>query len=216
MLRRWIVPPGVAAGVFLFLAARPSAVRAQEPSAREQARQDSIRRPYTKADIDFMSGMIGHHAQAVVMANWAPSHGASPAVAMVCSRIALGQTAEIGLMQQWLGERGLSVPQADPKGLKMTMNGHEMYMTMPGMLTEAQMNQLDAARGRAFDSLFLTYMIQHHEGALIMVDTLFATPGAAQDETVFKFATNVQADQTVEIDRMQQMLDQLSADTAHD
>ncbi len=215
MLRRWIIPPAVSAGALLVLALLPAAVRAQEPSAREQAREDSLRRPYTRADIDFMSGMIGHHAQAVVMANWAPSHGASAGVQTVCARIALGQTAEIGLMQQWLRERGLPVPQADPRGLKMTMNGHEMFMAMPGMLNAAQMAQLDSARGRAFDSLFLTDMIQHHEGALIMVDTLFATPGAAQDEKVFKFATNVQADQTVEIDRMQQMLDQLPADTAH-
>jgi uncharacterized protein (DUF305 family) len=175
----------------------------------EQARVDSIRRPYTAADIEFMSGMIGHHSQAVKMAGWAPSHGASKSLQIFCGRIALGQTAEIGLMQNWLKDRNQRAPEADPRGMKMTMGGKEMFMMMPGMLTEEQMAQLDAARGVDFDRLFLTYMIQHHRGAITMVDTLFNTPGAGQDEIVFKFANDVQADQTTEIDRMQQMLDAL-------
>ena len=90
--------------------------------------------------------------------------------------------------------------------MKMKMNGQEMYMMMPGMLTEEQMKQLDAARGMEFDRLFLTFMIQHHKGAIMMVDTLFNTAGAGQDEIVFKFANDVQADQSTEIDRMEQML----------
>ncbi len=181
----------------------------QTLSGVEQARVDSIRRPYTKADIEFMSGMIGHHSQAVKMAGWAPSHGASKSLQIFCGRIALGQTAEIGLMQNWLKDRNQPVPEPDPRGMKMTMDGHDMFMMMPGMLTEAQMAQLDAARGVEFDRLFLTYMIQHHKGAITMVEKLNDTPGAAQDEIVFKFSNDVQADQSTEIDRMQQMLDAL-------
>jgi uncharacterized protein (DUF305 family) len=175
----------------------------------EQARADSIRRPYTAADIAFMSGMIAHHAQAVKMAGWAQSHGASKSLQIFCGRIALGQTAEIGIMQEWLKDRNQPVPEADPRGMKMMMGGMEHIMTMPGMLTEAQMAQLDSARGVEFDRLFMTYMIQHHKGAISMVDSLFNTPGAAQDEIVFKFANGVQVDQTTEIDRFEQMLEAL-------
>jgi len=183
---------------------------AQAPiSGVEQARRDSIRRPYTAADIEFMEGMIGHHAQAVKMAGWAESHGASRALTIFCGRIATGQTAEIGLMQQWLKERNQPVPEADARGMKMDMPGMDHYVMMPGMMTVDQMKELDAARGPDFDRLFLTFMMQHHRGALTMVDKLFNTPGAAQDEIVFKFANDVHADQTTEIDRMQQMLDAL-------
>ena len=180
----------------------------------EQARRDSIRRPYTAADIAFMSGMIAHHAQAVKMAGWAESHGASKSLQIFCGRIAMGQTAEIGLMQAWLRDRNQPVPEADPRGMKMKMGGMEHIMTMPGMLTEAQMAQLDSARGVTFDRLFMTYMIQHHRGAIAMVDSLFNTPGAGQDEIVFKFANDVQADQSTEIDRMEQMLEALPPSTS--
>lgn len=179
----------------------------------EQARIDSLRRPYTAADIQFMSGMIGHHSQAVKMAGWCASHGANKSLEIFCGRIALGQTAEIGLMSSWLKDRSQPVPEPDPRGMKMMMDGKEMFMMMPGMLTEDQMKQLDAARGVDFDRLFLTDMIQHHHGAITMVDTLFNTPGAGQDEFTFKFANDVQADQTTEINRMQQMLDALPPTT---
>jgi uncharacterized protein (DUF305 family) len=210
------------------LAAMSDRASGQAPmTGVEQARRDSIRRPYTSADIAFMTGMIAHHAQAVKMAGWAESHGASKALQIFCGRIAMGQTAEIGLMQQWLRDRNQPVPEPDPRGMKMPMSGMSGMsgmgdmggvMIMPGMLTEAQMAQLDAARGVAFDRLFLTGMIQHHRGAIAMVDSLFNTPGAGQDEIVFKFANDVQADQTTEIDRMQQMLDALpapSSDSEH-
>ena len=126
----------------------------------------------------------------------------------------MGQTAEIGLMQSWLKDRNQPIPEADARGMKMMMGGSEHYMLMPGMLTEAQMAQLDSARGVDFDRLFLVDMIQHHRGAITMVDSLFNTPGAGQDEIVFKFANDVQADQSTEINRMQQMLDALPAKTA--
>ena len=175
----------------------------------EQARKDSVRRPYTAADIEFMSGMISHHAQAVQMAKWAESHNASKAVTIFCGRVATAQTAEIGLMQQWLAERRQPVPDADPRGMKMDMGGTTHFMAMPGMLTDEQMKQLDASRGIEFDRLFLTFMVQHHRGAIQMVDKLFGTPGAGQDEIVFKFANDVQVDQSTEIDRMMQMLEAL-------
>jgi uncharacterized protein (DUF305 family) len=176
------------------------------PAAIAKARADSARYPYTAADIQFMSGMIGHHSQAIVMAGWAPSHGASESVRILCSRIINAQTDEIVAMQRWLRDRNQPVPVASPTGMKMMMNGMEHDMLMPGMLTEAQMKELDAARGAQFDRLFLTYMIQHHKGAVSMVSDLFGTYGAGQDELVFKFASDVNVDQTTEIARMEKML----------
>jgi uncharacterized protein (DUF305 family) len=177
-----------------------------EPAAIAQARADSARLPYTAADIHFMSSMIGHHAQAIVMAGWAPTHGASRSVRTLCERIINAQQDEIITMQRWLRDRRQPVPDGTTMGMKMVMDGVEHVMLMPGMLTEAQMNQLDAARGPEFDRLFLIFMIQHHRGAVTMVKDLFDTYGAGQDETVFKFASDVNVDQTTEIARMEKML----------
>jgi uncharacterized protein (DUF305 family) len=177
-----------------------------EAAAIAQARADSIRHPYTAADVEFMSHMIHHHAQAIVMARWAPTHGASPAVQRLADRIINAQQDEIATMQSWLRDRRQPVPEATPGGVMMKMGGMEHEMLMPGMLTDAQMKQLDAARGPEFDKLFLTYMIQHHKGAVSMVKDLFDTYGAGQDEVVFKFASDVNVDQTTEIARMEKML----------
>jgi uncharacterized protein (DUF305 family) len=186
---------------------RPSVqVAASDSAARARARADSARLPYTAADVQFMTGMISHHAQAVVMARMAPTHGASRGVQTLCGRIINAQNDEINLMQNWLRDRDRPVPEAKPLPMKMMMNGQEMEMLMPGMLTDPQMKALDAARGVTFDTLFLRGMIQHHQGAITMVQQLFAAPGAAQDEAVFKFANNVNVDQSTEIHRMQQML----------
>ena len=176
------------------------------PAAIAQARADSARHPYTEADIHFMSGMIGHHAQAIVMANWAPTHGASPSVRRLAERIINAQQDEIATMQRWLADRLQPVPEARPTGMRMMMNGVEHDMLMPGMLTPAQMKQLDQARGPEFDRLFLMFMIQHHRGAVSMVKDLFDSYGAGQDETVFKFASDVNVDQSTEIARMEKML----------
>jgi uncharacterized protein (DUF305 family) len=209
-----ILRPAACLTAALLALAPSSRAFCQAPvSGVEQARIDSLRRPYTAADIEFMSGMIGHHSQAVKMAGWCASHGANKSLQTFCGRIALGQTAEIGLMSNWLKDRNQPVPAPDPRGMKMVMDGKEMFMMMPGMLTEEQMKQLDAARGVDFDRLFLTYMIQHHQGAITMVNKLDDTPGADQDEFVFKFSNDVQADQTTEIARMQQMLDALPPTT---
>jgi Uncharacterized protein conserved in bacteria len=191
----------IAAGVSTAAAQTPLAVRAGSPK-------------YTAADVQFMQGMIGHHAQAVVMANMAPTHGASAQVALFCRKILRSQADEIELMQGWLRDRGEPVP--DPKdphaGMDMSMPGHEMLM--PGMLTAEQLAALDRARGTEFDRLFLTDMIQHHQGALTMVATLFDSPGAGQTPEIFGFATGVDADQRAEIVRMQAMLATITGSTS--
>jgi uncharacterized protein (DUF305 family) len=153
-----------------------------------------------------VSGMIGHHAQALVMAGWVPSHGASASIQTLAARIINAQKDEIATLQNWLRDRGLPVPEAKPGPMRMKMNGMEHDMLMPGMLTDEQMKELDMARGPEFDRLFLRDMIQHHQGAVAMVNELFATPGAAQEQSVFKLASDVSADQTTEIARMQKML----------
>src|SRR2546429_818372 len=175
---------------------------------RSHAGAEGGRPPYTAADVRFMAGMIGHHAQAVLMAGWAPSHGASPAVRVVWEPIGVAQKDEIGCVQRWLREHNELVPPADPRG--HVMPGMDHPMLMPGMLTPDQMAQLDAARGPDFDRRFLRFMIQHHRGAITMVSELLSAPGAAQDGPVFRFAADVNADQTTEIDRMSRMLDALS------
>ena len=180
--------------------------RIQTPA--EQARADSGRMPYTAADVRFMQGMIAHHAQAVVMARWAATHGAGSSVTILASRIDVAQRDEIAFMQRWLRERRETTPDVEHvlAGHEMSMAGMAHDSLMPGMLTPDQMKQLDAATGTRFDQLFLTFMIQHHQGALTMVHQLFTNPGAAQDVYVFRFASDVGADQTTEIDRMRSML----------
>jgi uncharacterized protein (DUF305 family) len=187
-------------------------------SARLSAQTSNAAHDYVQADVDFVQGMIGHHAQAVTMSDWAATHGARPDLQLLCKRIALSQRDEITMMQSWLQERHLPTPDPlhmlkgasaahDMSGMNMKgmdMNDHPM--TMPGMLTPEQLRQLDAAHGTAFDSLYLTGMIKHHQGALGMVATLFATPGAGQQADLFGFATDVDAGQRAEIGRMQAIL----------
>jgi uncharacterized protein (DUF305 family) len=167
-----------------------------------QAKPDSARHGYVAADVAFMTGMIGHHSQAVLISGWAPTHGASPSVLTLCERIKVGQQDEIQLMQTWLRDRGEPVPDASAEHMMMP----NMEMHMPGMLNAAQLDTLNNARGADFDRYFLTYMIHHHEGAIVMVNELFATEGAGQDEPTFRLASNIYADQTTEIERMQKML----------
>ena len=170
---------------------------------------DSIRNSFTAADVEFMKGMIQHHAQALVMARMIPTHTTNGPLQVLSGRIIVGQNDEIAIMQNWLRNNGQPVPEPDTTAAgAMTMHGggHGDHEGMPGMLTSRQMAELDAARGEEFDRLFLTYMIQHHEGALTMVQDLFSTYGAAQNDVVFKIASDIGADQTSEIDRMQKML----------
>lgn len=177
---------------------------------RLAAEADSVRRHYTRADIDFMTGMIGHHAQAIVISRWAPSHGASPAILRLTERIINAQQDEIATMRQWLLDRDQEAP--DPEAAHHDAgHGHDHGAMMPGMLTPAQLAELDQARGPAFDRLFLRFMIQHHAGALTMVEQLFASHGAGQDDLIFKLASDIHTDQVTEIARMERMLDGLDA-----
>ncbi len=173
------------------------------PAAAAQARADNRPPGYTAADVRFMSGMIYHHAQAVLIAGWAPSHDASPSVRTLCDRIVVSQRDEIALMRRWLQARHEDVP--DSNATDPMMPGMDHAHMMPGMLTAEQLAQLDRARGPEFDRLFLTFMIQHHQGAITMVNQLFGQ-GAGEQETVFRFASDVFADQSTEIARMQKML----------
>jgi len=188
-------------------AAGPANSRATAPAP--QAAAPAARRA-NAADVHFMSGMIHHHAQAIVMAGWSASHGASQAIRTLSERIIVSQTDEIRMMQQWLREMGETAPEATPTGLRMRMGGQEHEMLMPGMLGPEQMTQLDRARGADFDRLFLTLMIQHHEGALTMVEELFASYGGGADDFIYKIASDTFADQGSEIDRMQRMLDAMA------
>jgi uncharacterized protein (DUF305 family) len=154
---------------------------------------------YTVADVHFMQMMIGHHAQALLMTELAPGRGADGRLLRLAQKIDISQRDEIDMMRQWLADRGQAVPT----------DAHVHSMQMPGMVTEAQLAQLAASRGNEFDRLFLRLMIQHHDGAVEMVDALFASPGAAQDSDIFRFATDVSADQLDEIGVMQHMLELL-------
>ena len=187
----------------------PILVKRGDQAAIAAARRDSAQKPYTEADVHFMQGMISHHAQAIVMAKMAYDHGASSAIRTLAGRVINAQTDEIAIMQQWLADRLQDVPEPDPAGMKMNMGGMQHVMLMPGMLSPEQMKQLGASRGKEFDRLFLTLMIQHHTGAVDMVKELFATPGAGQNDSVFKLASDVNVDQTTEIARMEKMLGEL-------
>lgn len=158
------------------------------------------------ADVHFMSGMIPHHAQAVLISSWAPTHGASATLQRLAERIVVAQRDEIQLMQTWLKDRGLPVPDSNATHLTMDMGGMKHDMLMPGMLSAEELAALDKARGVEFDRLFLQAMIKHHGGAISMVQELTNSEGANLDETVFRFSSDVYADQTTEIERMEKML----------
>ena len=260
--------------------AAPSAASSDRPTTADLealywTRQQEAAERYTEADVAFMTGMIGHHAQALIMSDLAPANGASPAVQRLAARIINAQQDEIALMQRWLADRGQPVPHVHIEGTMLMLQmvdadehvamdhhttgaihhgameeghegmdhggmdhggmdhggmdhgqmdhaamGHEGmdhggmdHAGMPGMLTQAQLDELAAARGVDFDRLFLRYMIGHHAGAITMVDTLFAADGAAQGGNTFKVASDIQVDQRTEIARMQQMLDSLPRHT---
>jgi uncharacterized protein (DUF305 family) len=201
-------PGGSAISLLLmFEIATVSFMAAGQRAGDPAPRPDLVRAPYSDADVDFMAGMIPHHAQAVLIAGWAGSHGARPDLRVLCERIVVGQRDEIETMRTWLRDRGRTVPDANATHHRMKMNGIEHDMLMPGMLTPEELARLDQARGPSWDRLFLEAMIRHHQGALKMVDDLFGAHGALQDEDVFKFVSDLYADQTTEIERMQKMLE---------
>jgi uncharacterized protein (DUF305 family) len=153
----------------------------------------------TASDVRFMQGMIAHHAQALEMTTLLASRTDRTEMRLLARRIELSQADEIGMMQRWLRRRGEAVPDVDAH------HDHGRAL-MPGMLTPEEMSRLEAAKGQAFDRLFLESMIRHHDGALTMVNDLFATVGAGQDPEIYAFASDVDADQRIEIDRMSAML----------
>lgn len=186
----------LAAALLVALAAAAPAARAQSAPAERPAKR------HTAADVRFMHGMIGHHAQALEMAALLPSRTANEDMKKLALRIEASQADEIKMMQEWLKSRGQEVPA------EHAHHAHGATL-MPGMLTSEEMTRLAASSGVEFDRLFLAFMIKHHEGALTMVQELFATPGAGQEPDIFAFASDVDADQRMEIDRMGAMLKEL-------
>ncbi|MEZ5289615.1 MAG: DUF305 domain-containing protein [Vicinamibacterales bacterium] len=164
----------------------------------ERAATDLSKVQATEADIKFMQGMIGHHAQALEMTALIPDRTARPEMKLLGQRISISQADEIEMMKTWLRRRGQEIPSEHAHHMPGGM--------MPGMLTDEQMAELAAAKGEKFDELFLTGMIQHHEGALTMVDELFKTPGAGQEGDINAFAADVDSDQRMEINRMRALL----------
>lgn len=192
-----------ALSALVLIFAQPVAAQAQHSMAGMSGHthitipEDAI---YTAADVEFMQGMIAHHAQAIYMSRMAEAHHASPRLLKLAEKIDQSQVAEIAIMQDWLRRNGQAVPD--------TSSWRTMHMA--GMLSGEQLKELDAARGAAFDHAYLTMMIQHHEGALQMVEDLFHTPLAGQDVDVNVFANDVVTVQTAEIGVMHRMLSQMS------
>jgi uncharacterized protein (DUF305 family) len=197
-------PPATPAAVAPAAAASPApAPRTVQPGApgqpsRTMSAAAAAAPKYTPADVAFMQGMIGHHAQALEMVALLKTRTQRQDMRMMGLRIEVSQTDEIKLMQAWLRARGEAAPD------EHAHHAHDAKL-MPGMLTPEQMARLAAATGSEFDKLFLELMIQHHDGALIMVKDLMASPGAGQDADLFQFAADVEADQSAEISRMRAM-----------
>ena len=181
---------------------QPASTASTQPPAWI-AKMDSGRARFSPADVEFLQGMIHHHAQAILMSGRAATHDASPAIRELAARIIVAQRDEITFMQRWLREYQQEVPDSDTS--HFTMAGMDVKL-MPGMLTPEQLKFLDQARGKEFDRTFMEFMILHHQGAITMVQKLFASEGATQNEYVFRFASDVDADQNAEIERMRRML----------
>lgn len=189
--------------------ARPEDPRVIQPGAPGEGSRDVApdeREPFqnlahTDADVRFMQHMIEHHRQAVVMSRMVPEQTDNPDLRLLARRIDRSQQDEITMMARWLERRGEAGPEA--------AEGHHPA-SMPGILSEDQMSELSEARGEAFDRLFLEFMIFHHQGALEMVDELFASPGAGQESEIFNLAAHIDSDQRIEIGRMERMLRELA------
>lgn len=181
-----------------------AAVQAGGPAPDAAAGEVPAHRRHTAADVSFMQGMITHHGQALEMTALVPERTDTRSILLLAERIEVSQEDEIAQMESWLESRGEAVPAADSEH---GAHGHGHHgAQMSGMLTPEQMAQLAAARGPEFDRLFLELMIQHHRGALVMVDELLASPGAGQEVDVFRIASEVDSDQRIEIERMERML----------
>lgn len=184
----------------------PAATVTAEPSAAPEVGYRSVGVVGDAANVRFMQDMITHHAQALAMTALVPSRSATDAVRLLAERMTIAQRDEIGMMERWLRRRAAHRSPAD--------SSHRQHMNhagMPGMLTPDDLARLAGAAGQEFDRLFLVLMIRHHEGALTMVERLFATSGAAQDTAVYFLAADIDADQRAEIARMRLMLERLTA-----
>jgi uncharacterized protein (DUF305 family) len=207
----WVAGALLCCGLTSAQAQQPSTAPVVEPGAPGTASKTlpssttGILPQTSSADIEFMQGMIMHHSQAVEMTALIPSHTQNPEVRSLGARISLSQSDEIKFMKRWLAARGQPESMAMPGMPDMDMSGNPMH-AMPGMLTPEQMAALRKANGAKFDYLFLTGMIQHHNGALIMVKDLFDHAGAGQDAELFDFATDADNTQRAEIKIMQNML----------
>jgi len=181
------------------------------------ANTTAVAPPLSAKDVEFMQGMIMHHAQAVEMSDLIASRSTHPEVIKFGVRISQSQSDEIGFMKRWLTARGkplemkmeMKMDSMQMGDMQMDMMSHDHHMSMPGMLSPEQMKALRASRGEEFDRLFLAGMIQHHKGALQMVKDLFAQPGSGQDAELFNFASDVDSGQRAEIDAMQRILDKM-------
>jgi uncharacterized protein (DUF305 family) len=221
MLCRMLLAAGVSTGFFCSDArahqadpAEPVVVQPGAPGKPSKTLPSSTRAtlpPRSQADVEFMQGMIMHHAQAVEMTALMESHTENKDLRLLGARISSSQSDEIRFMRRWLAARGesLAMPMPGIPGMEIS---REAMTLMPGMLSPEQMEALRKARGPEFDHLFLTGMIQHHEGALTMVKELFDTAGAGQDADVFNFATDVDSGQRAEIRIMQAMLEKKSSE----
>lgn len=185
------------------------------------ARIDSFRMNFIQEDVDFMTNMIAHHAQALIMSRLTPENNADESIQTLAARIINAQDDEIATMQKWLRDRSQPVPEIHIDGLhlKIHMNGNSRSMThqgmshhnnMPGMLTQEQLDHLATLQEADFDQTFLEYMIEHHNGAVYMVKELFKINGAASDREAFELASAIHAEQITEIERMQLMLKSMS------
>jgi uncharacterized protein (DUF305 family) len=202
------VPKQVARVGALGLAAVLTALGAPAPGAAQHAPHGGAP-AHTAADTRFMQGMLVHHAQAVEMTELVPTRAARADVRRLAARIAVGQEDEMAWMRRWLEARDEEVPSltaAEGHGHHGHHHHGPEHALMPGMLDAEGMARLRAARGEEFDRLFLEAMIAHHEGALVMVEELLATDGAAHESETYRFVAHVESDQRIEIDRMRRML----------
>lgn len=202
----FLLSPAPAAGQSAPKTIRPGAPGEPSRTLKPGEGNASVRARYVAADVQFMQGMIPHHAQALEMTHLLATRSERPEMHLLARRIEVAQRDEIAWMQRWLQDRGGEVPDLDAPHSEQGAH-HETHM--PGMLTREEMGQLAAAASAAFDRLFLFYMIRHHEGALVMVQDLHAAERGAQAPEVFRFASDIDADQRAEIRRMRALLDAL-------
>lgn len=226
-MKMWKPAGSIAAGALMLALVVPAQAEAQPRTVQPGAPGEEGRvlgpgerlgmdfPTYTEADVRFMRMMIPHHAQALEMAELVPDRTARTDLRMLALRILASQKDEIRIMERWLDDRGELEPKEDAAaghgdhGAHAMHGAHDDHSDMPGMLSPEQMERLAAAQGAEFDRLFLQYMIEHHEGAIVMVEELFASQGGGQEGEIYQLASHIDSDQRMEIHRMQRLLMEL-------